>query len=93
MFHDVIDRYLKRIEYRGDWASRLVLPTTEDEILLVDPERAFGQPIFKEGGARLADVRSRVRAGESIAAVANDYGVSVEHVREALGAEASSAAA
>ncbi len=93
VLHDVIDRYLKRIEYRGDWASRLTLPTTDDEILVVDPARAFGQPTFKRGGARLVDVRNRVRAGESVDLVADDYGVPVADVYAALGTEASSAAA
>jgi len=61
VFHDVIDRYLKRIEYTGEWADRLVLPTTEDPLLLADPKRAFGQPII-HGGPRLADVKSRIQA-------------------------------
>jgi uncharacterized protein (DUF433 family) len=93
VFHDVIERYLKRIEYRGDWACRLILPTTENEILVVDPARAFGQPVFKHGGARLVDVRNRVLAGESVELVADDYGVPIADVQAALGTEAGSAAA
>jgi hypothetical protein len=68
VFHDVIERYLTRITYAGGWASSLVLPITEEPLLEVDPERAFGQPLFLHGGARLTDVRNRIGAGEDEAA-------------------------
>lgn len=93
VFHDVIDRYLKRIEYAGDWAARLILPTTEDPILVADPERAFGQPIFVHGGARLADVKSRIQAGEPVQAVAVDYGVALDDILAALASSSAAAAA
>lgn len=93
VFHEVIDRYLRRITYGSDgFASRLVLPITEGELLEVDPERAFGQPIFLHGGARLVDVRNRVLAGEPVIAVADDFGVPLDDVLAAL-AETTRAAA
>lgn len=92
-FHDVIDRYLTRIEYSGNWAARIVLPTTERAILVADPERAFGQPIFLHGGARLADVKSRIHAGEPTSAVAADYGVALNDVLAALASTSAAAAA
>src|SRR5262249_11481989 len=64
VFHDVIDQYLKRIEYDGGWAARLTLPITPEPLLIADPARAFGQPVFIHGGARLIDVLDRVEAGE-----------------------------
>lgn len=93
VFHDVIDRYLKRIEYANEWAVRLVLPTTDRPVLMADPDRAFGQPIFLHGGARITDVRSRIKAGEPAAAVAEDYGVPLDDVRDALAAPSAAAAA
>lgn len=92
VFHDVIEQYLKRITYQGGWAARLVLPVTEEPVLSIDPELAFGQPLFIRGGARLADVRSRIGAGEGEAAVAKDYGVPLEDVRTALASRTSAAA-
>jgi len=83
VFHEVIERYLTRITYEGGWAARLVLPITAEPLIIADPERAFGQPIFIHGGARLADVRGRVRAGEDQESVAQDYGVPLEDVRAA----------
>jgi uncharacterized protein (DUF433 family) len=93
VFHEVIDRYLRRITYGPDgFASRLVLPITDGELLEVDPERAFGQPIFLHGGARLMDVRGRVLAGEPVASVAEDFGVPLDDVRAALAETARAAA-
>jgi uncharacterized protein (DUF433 family) len=92
VFHDVIDRYLKRISYEGGWAARLVLPITEEPLMVADPERAFGQPIFIRGGARLADVRGRIRAGEDEAAVAQDFGVPLADIQAALAPPSSAAA-
>lgn len=92
VFHEVIDRYLQRISYRGGWAAQLVLPITEEKLVVVDPERAFGQPIFIHGGARLKDVRDRVLAGEDERSVAEDFSVPLPDIRAAL-ASASAAAA
>jgi uncharacterized protein (DUF433 family) len=86
VFHDIIDQYLQRIEYDGDWALRLTLPITKERLLVADPERAFGQPIFVHGGARLVDVINRIEAGESPEAVADDYGVPLTDVQAGLAA-------
>lgn len=93
VFHEVIDRYLTRITYKGGWAARLVLPTTEAPTLLVDPRRAFGQPIFIHGGARLVDVRNRIAAGEDERSVADDYDVPLDDIHAALAAPTSAVAA
>lgn len=93
VFHDVIDRYLRRIEYGDEWATRLALPITEEPILIADPQRAFGQPIFVHGGARLVDVRGRIRAGEPVESVADDYGVPLDDVLAALASSSAAAAA
>nr|MBA2601362.1 DUF433 domain-containing protein [Actinomycetota bacterium] len=92
-FHDVIERYLSRIQYVDEWAAGLTLPTTDEPILLADPERAFGQPVFVHGGARVADVKSRVEAGEPTQAVADDYGVPLDDVLAALASSSAAAAA
>lgn len=85
VFHDVIQNYLDRIEYEDGWAARIVLPTTDEPVLVADPRRAFGQPIFRRGGARVVDVKDRIEAGEPVADVADDYGVSLADVLAALG--------
>jgi uncharacterized protein (DUF433 family) len=93
VFHDIIRDYLTRIEYDGGWAMRLTLPITREKLLVADPERAFGQPIFVHGGARLVDVIGRIEAGEDPEAVAKDYGVPLIDVQAALAAPTRAAAA
>jgi uncharacterized protein (DUF433 family) len=83
-FHDVIERYLDGLEYEDGIAVRMTLPITDRPLLVADPSRAFGAPIFIRGGARWLDVTARIRAGEDAAAVAEDFGVPMQDVRVAL---------
>jgi uncharacterized protein (DUF433 family) len=85
VFSAVVGQYLNRIEYGGDgWAIRLVSPATARPVVVADPERSFGQPIFMHGGVRVEDVLDRWRAGETLAEVAEDFGVSSEDVEDIL---------
>lgn len=85
VFAEVVKDYLTRIEYGSDdWAERLVSPATRGRTVLVDPDRSFGQPIFARGAARVEDVIDRWRAGEPLAAVAEDFGVPAEDVEDYL---------
>lgn len=59
---------------------------------IVDPERAFGQPTFIRGGARLKDVHDRIYAGEDERAVTEDYGVSLPDIRAAIASARATAA-
>lgn len=87
MFHEVIDAYLQRIHFDHDrWATEVIVPVTERPILRARPGVASGDPLFMSGGAPLSAVISRFRAGESLASVADDFGVPVGDIREALDA-------
>lgn len=83
VFAPVIEDYLQRITYARDgWAQRLRLPVSEN--VIVDPKRAFGQPIFENGAVRVEDVLDRWKAGDSLRDVANDFGVPAQDVEEVL---------
>jgi uncharacterized protein (DUF433 family) len=85
VFAPVVREYLKRIEYgRDGWAARLTSPATAAPLVVVDPERSFGQPIFIHGGVRVEDVLDRWRAGEGLREVAKDYGVPSTDVEDIL---------
>jgi uncharacterized protein (DUF433 family) len=85
VFSPVVAEYLSRIEYGADdWATRLASPVTRRQIVLVDPARSFGQPIFARGAAPVESVISRLKAGESIAEVAEDFGVPAGDVEDYL---------
>ena len=85
VFVPVVADYLQRIEYGADnWAIRLASPATKQKIIVVDPERSFGQPMFVRGAARVEDVVDRWRAGEPLAEVAADFGVPPSDVEDYL---------
>lgn len=85
VFAPVVRAYLSRIEYAKDgWATKLVSPATPRPIVVVDPARSFGQPIFVHGAGRVEDVIDRWRAGDPLAEVAEDFGVPTEDVEDIL---------
>jgi uncharacterized protein (DUF433 family) len=87
VFHEVIESYLERIHFDDDpWATELIVPVTEHEVLRVRPEVASGDPLFISGGAPLSAVLSRHRAGEPVESIADDYDVPVDDIREVVDA-------
>lgn len=85
VFAPVVAEYLRRIEYGSDgWPVRLVSPATLRPVIVVDPARSFGQPIFIHGAARIEDVLDRWRAGDALTEVAEDFGVPLEDVEDVL---------
>jgi uncharacterized protein (DUF433 family) len=85
VFAPVVREYLRRIDYAADgWAARLVSPATSRPIVVVDPNRAFGQPIFMHGASRVEDVIDRWKAGDPLVEVAEDFGVPTEDVEDIL---------
>lgn len=84
-FRPLIQDYLRMITYASDkWATKLVLPITDRPVVLVDPSRAFGSPVFIRGGARMEDVLGRFAAGEPLGSVAQDFGLSAEDVEAVI---------
>lgn len=85
VFEKVAQDYLKLITFGADdYASRLILPITKRPVIEIDPKRAFGQPLFVKGGARMEDVLARFRAGEDLDEVAHDYGVPLPHILDVI---------
>ncbi len=86
VFHEVIQQYLTRITFGDTWATELILPVTERQLLRVVPGVAGGDPVFMQGGAPLSAVRSRIAGGEPKESVAADYDVPVDDITESLDA-------
>jgi uncharacterized protein (DUF433 family) len=85
VFADVVADYLQRIEYAADGYPRLLhLPDYQRRQVVVDPARSFGQPMFIHGGARVADVIDRFQAGESLSDLAEDFGVPMDELEDAV---------
>lgn len=75
VFTDVVERYLQTITYDQGWVSSIRLPQFGNLDVRVDPGINWGQPTVGKIGARVADIISRIRAGEDSVAVADDFGL------------------
>lgn len=84
VFQEVVDRYLKQVSWGPDnFAEQIRLPQFEHANVIIDPRRSYGQPVFADSGVRLVDALGPIRAGESLEAVAEDYGVAIDQLRVA----------
>jgi uncharacterized protein (DUF433 family) len=82
---DVVREYLRLVTYGSDgWPERLFSPITARPLVVVDPGRGFGQPIFAKGAAPVESVIGRWKAGDSLADVAEDFGVPPEDLEDYL---------
>ncbi|MBV0896102.1 DUF433 domain-containing protein [Microbacterium sp. NC79] len=84
VFKEVVSEYLKSITYRDGFVSVIQLPTFEVVDVVVDPLRNGGQPTIDRIGVRIEDVLSRVRAGEPLAEVADDFALEAHEVRSLI---------
>jgi uncharacterized protein (DUF433 family) len=85
VFSEVIDEYLHRVEFATDGYAQLIhLPQYREAQVVADPRRGFGQPSFVHGGARVEDVLGAFQAGESLESLAQEYGVPVTELEDAL---------
>ena len=93
VFTDIVQQYLKRIDFGTDgYAELLRLPSYEHADVVVSPQRGFGQPTFARGGAKVEDALGTFWAGESLATVAEEYGVPEDQLEDALRVASRSAA-
>ena len=85
VFTEVIQEYLRQIEYARDGYSRLIhVPVYQHAEVVVDPTRSFGAPIFERGGSRVDDVLQRFWADESLDELSAEYGVPVSQLEDVL---------
>jgi uncharacterized protein (DUF433 family) len=93
VFRDVIQAYLRRIDYGPDGYAQLIrLPAYASAEVVADPKRSFGQPIFERGGSRVADVLERFWAGDEIQTLSAEFGVPPGHIEDVLRAASRRAA-
>ena len=85
VFVDVLDKYLRRIEYGADgYASVIHVPAFDRAEVVADPTRSFGAPILQRGGARVADVLDRFWAGEALSDLAEEYSVPADQLEDVV---------
>jgi uncharacterized protein (DUF433 family) len=86
----LIQRYLKLVERDASGVPfKLHLPRRADTseplaAVVIDPERGYGRPVLDGRGIRTEVIVERFQAGESIASLAEDYGVDSAVVEDIL---------
>ncbi len=94
----LIAAHLRRIERDSHGVPVKLYPFTrtrqgdEPRVVVIDPEVAFGQPVLASTGIPTAIIADRLKAGESVDELANDYGRSPEEIIDAIRCELQSAA-
>lgn len=86
----IVDAYLERIEFgrRGELLRLYPFTTRSIEAdprsIVIDPRIQFGRPCLAGTGVPTAAIAERFLAGESIASLVDDYGVTPELVEQAI---------
>lgn len=84
--------HLERLEWEDNVAARLypftrMEPDNAPKSVIIDPLHSFGRPILKVSRIATAIIAERYKAGESIQALADDYGCSNDDVEEGIRCE------
>ncbi len=84
VMREIVADYLTYVTRADDgYPKMLRLRTFEPAKVVIDPYRAFGQPIFESSRTRVADVAGMIKAGEDPKVVSQELGVSLDDVRTA----------
>lgn len=73
IFREAIEQYLQSVTYESGFMTALRPQRFGEGILSIDPRLNAGQLSFANSGVRLEDVLRRVRAGEPVVEVAEDF--------------------
>lgn len=86
----VLEGHLRRVERDLAGMPLRLLPFLSADdggtagLIAIDPAIGFGRPILQSRGIATSTIVARIDAGETVASVASDYGVTVDEVTEAV---------
>jgi uncharacterized protein (DUF433 family) len=86
----VMEAHLKRIERDAKGVPIKLFPFTrrgdpdEPKFVEVDPRKAYGKPVLYGTGIPTSILAERFQAGDSMSALASDYGKPIEQIEEAI---------
>jgi uncharacterized protein (DUF433 family) len=85
----LVSRYLERIERNERGLALRLFPITRDDgtnsrSVLIDPTRRFGRPVLASTNLETAIVADRFFAGDSTAALADDFAITGSEVEDAV---------
>lgn len=84
----LFEEHLKRVEW-DEWQFPVRLyPFISSDLvqrpIAIDPNIAFGRPVVLRAGISTGVIAERIDAGESVADLADDYGLTTEEVEQAV---------
>jgi uncharacterized protein (DUF433 family) len=93
----IVERFLKRIEHDRHGHPVRLFPITGNPVVppksvVIDPRMSFGQPCLRSAAVPTSVIADRLRAAESIASIAQDFGVPQSEIEEAVRFELNRAA-
>lgn len=89
-FKEIVSTYLKRIGRNVNGTAEVLYPFVstdrEDEpnLIVLNPKVAFGKPVITGTGISTAIIAARFNARESVAALAEEYGLPQAQIEEAV---------
>lgn len=84
VMREIVEDYLRYLTWADDGYPRMLkFRHCQPSEVVIDPYRAFGQPIFEGSRTRVRDVANMLNAGENPQVVADEHGVSLDDVRTA----------
>jgi uncharacterized protein (DUF433 family) len=85
-WNSLIGDFFEQVEYD----ERLIVrwyPRGREQGVVVDPQRGFGTPIVDGSGIPTYIISERHAAGEAIGELADDYGLTIRQIADALAFE------
>jgi uncharacterized protein (DUF433 family) len=82
--------HLKRIVHDSNGFALRLFPFSRGErlevprVVVLDPQISFGRPVIDGTSVRTEVIASRLKAGESIQTLADDYSVGADRIEEAI---------
>jgi uncharacterized protein (DUF433 family) len=83
LWDNVLDPYLKTIDYHHEIARRW-WPRGREVRVVIDPDYGFGLPVVYGSGVRTEIILERHNVGETNEEIAQDFGLQVPEVEDAL---------
>ncbi len=87
---ELLEAHLRRIEHDAQGLALRLFPFSRGDsldvprIVVVDPRISFGRPVIAGTSVRTDVIASRLKAGESVQDLAEDYRVEVDQIEEAI---------
>ena len=90
---EILGGFLERVEKDPSGPVRLypltrTEPSLSPRMIVIDPRISFGRPVIAGTGIPTAVIHERWKAGDSVAALADDYNRTPDEIEEALRYEA-----